>query len=374
MRQRLLFAIFSVLLLTLFTAPLFAQDDALAEMSLAYDVQIPALMAEHGIPGATITAFNRDGIVFSAAYGVADIESESPVTLETPFPVWSISKLLTAWAVLDLAEQGRIDLDAPISTYISRWAFPTTRFDTDLITPRRLLSHMAGLSVEGYDTFSPDDPLPTLEGLLSGEGADAVRVMGPAGMRFSYSGGGFQLLQLAIEEITETPFADYMQDTVFQPHAMDHSSFVWTQELGAVTGYTRSGAPADRPVHADLAAGGLYTSADDLATFLSTLLLGRESEIEHALSADSADQLFAPADGTDGEYGLGVFLRHDNNDDLIAWHDGLGPEAKAVFYLRPYSGADGLLILTNAVQGDRLFEPALCIWAAYAQADFEECG
>ena len=103
------------------------------------------------------------------------------MTPTTGFNVGSISKTIAAWGVMTLVEQGRIDLDAPVATYLTRWSLPESGFDEDGVTMRRLLSHTAGLSLHGYPGWGPDELLPTLEESLSGNtnGAGAVGVIEP---------------------------------------------------------------------------------------------------------------------------------------------------------------------------------------------------
>jgi CubicO group peptidase (beta-lactamase class C family) len=101
------------------------------------------------------------------------------------------------------------------------------RLAADRIRPRRLLSHTAGLSVHGYAGQTPDRPLPSIEESLSGEagGSFPVELLEVPGRRWWYSGGGYSVLQLLVEELTGRPFADYMQAEVLEPLGMRASSF-----------------------------------------------------------------------------------------------------------------------------------------------------
>ena len=157
-----------------------------------------------------------------------------PVTPDTVFQVGSISKPVTAWGVMRLVQQGKLDLDAPVDRYLTRWHLPPSPFDADGVTIRRLLSHSAGLNSQDYSPIATR-PLPSLEQSLSGEsggvnarrGSDDVRITMAPGQQHSYSNGGYTLLQLAIEEVTGEPFARYMQREVLDPLGMTHSSFTW---------------------------------------------------------------------------------------------------------------------------------------------------
>src|SRR5579884_642357 len=132
------------------------------------DQHVPALLARHGVPGVAIALVRNGAVAWAAGYGLADAASGRPVTPETVFQVASVSKPVAAWGIVCLAEQGRLDLDAPVDRYLTRWHLPPSELDVAGVTARRLLSHTAGLSLPGYWGTAPDQPLPTLEESLSG--------------------------------------------------------------------------------------------------------------------------------------------------------------------------------------------------------------
>ena len=166
---------------------------------------------------------------------------------------------------MTLAEQGQIDLDAPVERYLTRWHLPAADsgvYDSE-VTTRRLLSHTAGLSLHGYPGFDPDSgPLPTLEANLSGatNGAGDVHVAFRPGTRWEYSGGGFTILQLLVEERSGKSFVDYMRQAVPEanPAATPGSS-----------GDGRRGAVANDPV-----VTGVFGLTDGDGTSLPTLFGG----------------------------------------------------------------------------------------------------
>ena len=170
----------------------------------------------------------EDGQVFDEHFTSAG----QPVDRDTLFQVASMSKWITAWGVMTLVEAGTLDLDAPVSTYLTRWSLPKTEFDNDGVTVRRLLSHTAGLTDGlGYGGFAPGQPVQPLVASLTraadaSPGADgAVRVGIEPGSAFEYSGGGYTLLQLIIEEVSGQSFNDYMRSAVFVPLGMTRSTY-----------------------------------------------------------------------------------------------------------------------------------------------------
>ena len=155
-----------------------------------------------------------------------------PVDADTLFQGASLSKWATAWGVMALVEEGRLDLDEPVSTYMTRWQLPEGDFDNSGVTVRRLLSHTAGLTDGlGYAGFAAGTPVQTLEESLnrphssSPEENHTVRVGFEPGTRFEYSGGGYTILQLLIEEVMGEAFASYMQREVFDPLGMSRTTY-----------------------------------------------------------------------------------------------------------------------------------------------------
>ncbi|MCR6644248.1 MAG: beta-lactamase family protein [Terricaulis sp.] len=198
-----------------------------------------------------------------------------PVDQDSLFQVASVSKWLTAWGVMTLVEQGRIDLDAPVSRYLTRWRLPESAFGNDEVTVGRLLSHSAGLTDGlGFLGFAPDQTLPSIEQELdlaadAMPGANgAVRVGARPGSGWRYSGGGYLILQLLIEEVTQHSFNDYMRRAVLDPLGMTSSSFLDPDPTRLAEFYAPDGSPAIHYRFTATGAASLYTSAADLTLFL----------------------------------------------------------------------------------------------------------
>lgn len=140
------FGFFGVAALTLYlpdrvVKPYFSTE----EFASFLDRRVPKLMEIFGIPGANI-AIVRDGlIVFTSAYGDANQASGQKMTVDMPMRVQSISKSVTAWAVLKLAEEGKLNLDDPVEPHIKGWKLPESSFSPEGVTVKRLLCHTAGM-------------------------------------------------------------------------------------------------------------------------------------------------------------------------------------------------------------------------------------
>lgn len=197
------------------------------------------------------------------------------------FQVASMSKWITAWGVMTLVEQHRIDLDAPVSRYLNRWHLPPSEFDNDDVTVRRLLSHTAGLTDGlGFRGYAPGQtPLTIEQELTRAEDAEQgasgiVRVGAQRGTTWRYSGGGYLILQLLIEEVTQESFNDFMRRAVLQPLGMGESTFVDPDPALLVDSYDSDGSMAIRYKFTALAAASLYTSVADMTRFLDAQLPG----------------------------------------------------------------------------------------------------
>ena len=133
------------------------------------DKKIPQVLNDFSIPGAAIALIEDGEIVLQKGYGFADIEKGTKITTKTGFNIGSISKTVAAWGIMKLVHEGKIDLNAPIEKYLTRWHLPESEFDSDSVTVRRLLSHTAGLSISSVSAGLQYDKLPTLEEWLNGE-------------------------------------------------------------------------------------------------------------------------------------------------------------------------------------------------------------
>ncbi len=283
----------------------------------------------------------------------------APVDANTRFQVASLSKWVTAWGVMALVDADRLDLDAPIGKYLKRWRLPDSEYGNDGVTARRLLSHTAGLTDGlGYAGFPPGADPQSIEASLT-QAADAspgangrVRVGIPPGSRWEYSGGGYTLLQLLIEEISGVPFETYMEATVLQPLGMNRSTFLLAGNPSADVAefYDADGRPATHYRFTSLAATSLYTTTADLTRFLQAHLASPDGTPpgRGVLKPATVDQMRKPHATKFGAdiWGLGVMLFAPNNrGGFIIGHDGSNePAINTTARLDPATG-DGIVIL-----------------------------
>jgi CubicO group peptidase (beta-lactamase class C family) len=343
------------------------------------DQLIPQWLEEYNVPGAAVSFVRNGEVVWSEGYGLADRAQGIPLTADSVFQVASISKAVTSWGVMRLVENGQLELDAPVEHYLTRWHLPPSKYDAAGVTIRRLLSHTAGLSARGYAGWYPypDRQLPSLEESLSGNngGAGEVCIAMEPGAQWSYSGGGYTLLQLVVEEVTGDTFSAYMQCEVLDPLGMVHSSFEWRADLRPSTAlaYSRGGTPLPNYLFTEQAAAGLYTTAPDLARFVAAAMPGPNGEPagRGILTSDTLALMFTPAvqlQGPGEAWGLGYNLLALPDGSELIKHGGSNAGWRAFFEAVPEWG-DGIVVLTNSENGMALIEEVVTVVSAWVQAN-----
>jgi CubicO group peptidase (beta-lactamase class C family) len=304
--------------------------------------RIPVLLNEASIPGLSI-ALIRDGKTYWLhSFGVRDKKSQQPVTDQTTFEAASLSKPVFAYGVLKLVDQGKLNLDTPLSTYLPK---PYLEGDPriDKITARIVLSHRTGF--------------PNWRN-------DALAIYFTPGERFSYSGEGFVYLQKVVEQITGEPLNDYMNEAVFEPLRMASSSYVWRPDYDQRTAapHDASGQPEDKfkPKDAN-AASSLQTTARDYAIFMEALMRGtglRQQTYRDMLTAQIAvDPDCTNCTDRDAPkqlsktvfWGLGVGLQRTKEGESF-WHWGDNGSFKCYMVAYPKQKV-GLVIFTNGENG-----------------------
>lgn len=316
--------------------------------------------------GNAVFAVIQDGSV----YGVHAVSVGEAVDVNSVFQTASLSKWITAWGVMALVQEGKLNLDAPVGTYLTRWALPESKFDNNKVTVRRLLSHTAGLTDGlGYAGFAPNTAVPSLEDTLKRPDADAgvsgvIEVGYEPGSEWRYSGGGYAILQLLIEEVSGESFESFMQRAVFRPLGMVRSSYMWTPAEGSTlaTFYDVDAKPSTHYRFSAVAAVSLYTSVSDLTRFVQAQVPGKNGEPigRGVLRPEIINEMWRPHASIYGEdiWGLGTILYASNNEGgFVVGHDGSGNNGtiNTTARLNPVTG-NGIVILAT---GNRLLATRL---------------
>lgn len=293
-----------------------------------------------------------EGGVVGAEYYSASADS---IDRDTIFATASLSKWITAHAVMKLVEQGKLDLDRPVESYLTRWHLPAGSFSSREVTPRRLLSHTAGLTDGlGFGDYRPDETLPTLEESLTaprgstGRPAATIAVGIEPGTQFRYSGGGYLLLELLVEELSGEPFETFVNREVLQPLGMNRSGYA---DLSATTNSAKSyyadGRPAPIYRYASRAATGFSTSAGDMVKMVLAQLRTVEASPLAKRTLESMRTAEAKSMGVD-LWGLGTVLYAPTKQGGVVFgHDGANePAISATVRINP-STEDAIIVLAT---------------------------
>ena len=232
---------------------------------------IPREMRRVGVPGLSIALVDDQKVVWAQGFGYADDARKLPASAQTLYGIGSISKLFTATAVMQLVEQGRIDLDAPVSRYLPEFSMRTRYTESTPITARNLLTHHAGLPgdyLKGMWSLHPA-PFEQVFPLLRDE-----YVSYPPDLVFSYSNLGYSLLGRLVEKVSGRPYTSYMQDALLTPLGMDHTRFLSqpTNDPELAVGYRQGKPGAERYLLREVPAGALVSNVSDMSRFIRLCL------------------------------------------------------------------------------------------------------
>ncbi len=315
-------------------------------------------MLEHQVVGASIVVIENGRARSSLHLGNESADAERPVNKGSVFQVGSISKPVAAWVVMTLVRDGKVDLDTPVAQYLTRWRIPKSDFDVNGVTLRRLLSHTAGLRLAAYSGFPEQQGLPTLEASLLGDtnGAGPVKVVFEPGANYRYSGGGYSVIQLLVEEVSGMSFSDYAQKSVLTPLGMTRTSFEPDGDLmkSRVTPHGHHRDTVEQHHFRAQAAASLHTTAEDLARFALANMSSNP-----VLSQDLVSMMHTSvADAGFADIGLGFFISGEGN---LVGHGGSNLGWRAELQLNPKQ-QNGLIVLTNSEGSARFLSEIKCHW------------
>jgi CubicO group peptidase (beta-lactamase class C family) len=340
-----------------------------ADFKQYLDDRIPDLMNKYEIPGVCIALVKEGRVALTAAYGFADSGAGKQMSTDSLLRVQSISKSVTAWGILKLEQEGRIDLDDPAGAYLKSWQLPQSSYREEDITIRQLLSHTAGMPLgDIFNRFSPRDQVPSLKESLRQE---AIPVLAP-GTAFSYSNTGYNLLELLIEEVTGQDFAAYMSREVLNPLGMANSTYAWNESIDSriPNGYDLSGQAIPVYIYPEKGSGGLFASVEDIAGFVASGMpkFNRDFPV---LSAQQIDRMYEPqAQGLGlysfvfDSYGLGHYIENLPEGLQAVSHGGQGTGWMTHFHSVPERG-EGIIILTNSQRSWPFIAYLLGDWAGW---------
>ena len=319
---------------------------------VAQNIDLAKAMQKLRVPSVDIALIENGGLAWSRTFGTAPDNAI--------YQAASLSKLVTAVGALRLVDRGVLDLDGNVNDYLTGWRAPDNDFTRGHpVTLRELLSMTAGIGVPGYLGYEPGQKLPTLQQILDGAppaNSPPVRVEAIPGSRYAYSGGGYEIVQALIEEATKKNFQDALESLLLRPAAMPNSTFLQPlpAELArrAATGHAANGdeLPGGWRVVPELAAGGLWSSATDLAHLLIAIAQAYRGEDGALLARATARVMMTQHDG--GPYGLGAAIAGGGKDRVLMKR-GQNIGYQSYMLLFPETG-QGIVVLTGSDNGTTL--------------------
>lgn len=332
MKDRQIFLIV-FLLLAVLIVPAIAGDKSTEFAIENLERDIPKLMKSADIPGLS-AALIRDGkLVWSKGFGVRNAETNAPVTNDTVFEAASLSKVVFAYAVLKLVDEGKLDLDVPLNRYLGNNYDVGDDPRLNLITGRRVLTHTTG-----FPNWRAQD-------------AKNLPINFTPGEKFSYSGEGFEYLSVVVEKITKMKLEDFMQETVLKPLGMTSSSYEWQDKYDKTGAYRHDlfGKKLFRNQGKETsAAASLRTTAEDYARFLAAILNGT------GLKKKTLKQMLTPQINVNEKspqvfWGLGVGLEMIGKNRYF-WHWGDQGYTKA-YFTAAWPRKDAIVYFANGFNG-----------------------
>lgn len=327
--------------------------------------------------GFALGVIRNGRLDFFHGHGVADIASFTPITEDTVFRIASLTKTFTAIAVMQLWEQGMLDLDAPANQYLRTYQLTPAKPGIRPPTIRHLLTHTAGIPevIHVSDLLHPDwgpfdarpgrysvkigASLPSLAQYYRGH----LQVVAEPGTAFAYTNHGYATLGQIVEDVSGLPLARYFRERIFQPLGMADTDLVRSERLASrlATGYVLAPrGPKAVPDREWIGAGadGIYSTTHDMARYVAALRGGGANEhgsvLKPATLATMFETHFQPDSRLPG-IGLG-FFRHDADGHRIVGHEGILPGFNSVSLVAPDDGV-GLIGFTNGSRGAMAWLP-----------------
>lgn len=333
------------------------------DLSWAVEALRPVLeefSASHGQVGLSVAVAHSEGIAWSASYGMADRERKLPVTASTIFELGSISKVFTCLAVMQLREQGKVDLDRPYVAYVPEFRvkspFPA---GGEAITVRMLMTHTSGL-VTDDDAWETTHPARDFHRAVL-EHVKETQLLFPPGRQWNYSSFGTSLLGVLIERVSGQDFQEYMKRNVLLPLDMPSASFdARQQDPARISAGYHYNPGYDLIPKDEIRPGGSLRAPIEEASHLLTLMARRgATQTQRLLSGESVDEMLRLQNPGDPAHpmGLGFQIHTGEGGNALpvtfVYHHGIARNRGLFMFVPTWSV--GFIVALNDLEKSDLF-------------------
>ena len=317
----------------------------------AIESTIVETMGSAGVQGVSVAVIDDNEVMYARAFGFA--EPGRPVDTDTLFQAASLTKPMSAVVAAAAAEEGFVDLEADVAGMLTSWQLPPMPYDGP-ITLRMLLAHRAGTNVHGFPGYRLDEPLPELPQILNGvrDKNEPIRVVAEPGAQREYSGGGYLIAQLAVEDSTGFTWEDLADTLLLEPLGLELSTYRILTESDRMRV-----AVGHRPDGTEVAGGGwhlypettpasLWTTPTEYAAMVIDVMRSYEDGNGVVLDQDTARLLLDP------DFAVGFGVSREEGGIAIG-HDGANEGYRCAFLALPHLD-QGVIVMTNNDAGDAL--------------------
>ena len=317
---------------------------------------------QHAAGGLAVGIVHRGELVYARGLGWADYATRRPVTPDTSFRIGSISKTFTAIGIMQLWEQGKIDIDAPVNDYLKSYRFGHPDPSAPPITIRHIFTHRTGLGdIRSWRELLPGQPIsiaaekgqiPPLNDFYS----EGLNTELHPGRKWAYDNHAYGTLGQVIEDVSGQPFGQYMIHKVFEPLGMHRTDYFLTERVhDFATGYQVQGGPLEQVEYKDIVvpgAGSIFSSVNQMARYVSALMNGGANEHGRIIQEETLAMMMERQWGLDDRLpGMGMTFWLENvQGHRIAQHGGGWPGFISMMLVAP---DDDLAVLAFTNCGNR---------------------
>lgn len=302
---------------------------------------IEKMLQAKQLPSVAVAVIKDGKIIWEEGFGLADVERKIAATAHTPYSLASVTKPITATAIMTLNQAGKLNLDAPIEQYLGNLKLTGHAGPTEGVTARRIMAHSAGLPVYGGFYLNGDKPAGT-EQTITRHGM----VVFPPNTRFEYSNIGMKLLDTAIEQVSGQSYGDYLRQHVFLPLGMTRTALGHHKSWAAKAAVRyENGKPMSYYLTDHPGSGDVWSTAHDMALFLAFHMGTPLPDQRQILSREAVIEMQRPVSAPSATIGANWFVSKGGGITRI-WHGGGQPGVSASVDFFPDHKL-GLVILTN---------------------------